>query len=155
FRSGNSASCSSLSRRFCDPSLALSSSSSIAFLKPLTAPPRSPAADLRRLVPKISTTIKSTISQCQMLPNPIACSVRLPCVSRNDTPIDFRRRVALHLQPKCDGPVIRQRDLHVGPETAASMRHSRRSHRGYERVEQACAGLGRRGAREARPEPTA
>ena len=51
----------------------LVSSVSMAFLKPLIAPPRSLPIDFRRFVPKISTTISSTIANCQMLipPSPM------------------------------------------------------------------------------------
>jgi hypothetical protein len=40
-------------------------------LKPLTAPPRSAPMFLSFLVPKISTTTSSTMSQCQMLKDPM------------------------------------------------------------------------------------
>jgi hypothetical protein len=43
-------------------------------LKPLTAPPRSEPMFLSFLVPKISTTTSSTISQCQMLNDPMTFS---------------------------------------------------------------------------------
>src|SRR5512134_1787908 len=47
-------------------------------LKPFTAPPRSAPILRSFFVPKISTTTSSTISQCQMLSEPIVRLLRKP-----------------------------------------------------------------------------
>src|SRR5688572_4518719 len=91
----------------------LSSSVFMPSLKPFTAPPRSVPRLRSFLVPKIRTTTSKTISQCQMLNEPIylllCCPNRggegLAAVEEASAP-----RILLHNAPRFSAPRILLRD---------------------------------------------
>src|SRR5574340_2257 len=101
-----------------DSILGIFSSSFAASLKLFTAPPRSPPMLRSFLVPKITSTITSTISQCQMLNEPI-----LPLLKKTN--------VAGHPRGSCSrarnafaADYMDMQMEHVLPTAAASIDHS-------------------------------